>query len=295
MNGINETQSTGNNETIVETTTTPQSQGDVTNQPIANTNGSDPVSPTTQTPDPNQPVKQEGEGEGNETKQWKEGDPFHLHPDIIEMKRELAQLRDEKSKGFQTTESKGDEAGKSSSQPDKTQQQTDVNDVPDEELAPLFEGLPERTFSENQFDEAGNLVKSGYDSWGAVYADFRKSLIKDLTLINENGSKIQNQKVQEEEQKYESVVEGIQKSFGNDSEGFKQFEAYATKKYNEGSKMDIFTMLEVFRNYEYKKPPVSDQTNIDTSKRVAPQPATGNNKADSLPMNVISNTSIMDL
>jgi len=114
------------------------------------------------------------------------------------------------------------EQNNAKSSSDQKQETKPIEDLPDEQFAPFFEQLPERTFKENKFDDQGNL-QEGYSSYGELYKDFLRYAVKDLALINTQVGEKQQQQQQEETKQVEQQNAQVKQILAQDTTSLKLF------------------------------------------------------------------------
>lgn len=172
-------------------------------------------------------------------------------------------------------------------------EQQQFKNVPDDVVEQLFDGLDLPPIPEDERDEQGNLVKPAFKSYADLINFIRRDNLKTMTLLREKDNSMKAQREKAAEDEANQVVANIQKGFGEDQDGFKQFQAWAQKEYDNGSKADVNELLRFFNTHVYKKTNQTQQPNTATEKVSIPNQTP--KKGSSLPMDVISQTSWSDL
>lgn len=222
-------------------------------------------------------------------------DPLHKNPrfkEVIEEKNlykeqlKLLQAQIEEQKAKSSLETKED---------------APVEDIPDEQFDKYLSKLPERTFKESKFDEEGNLIE-GYQTIGEMYADFRKQILKDISLVDGlAGQEIQQTKAQQDEAdkqeaaKVKSVLEGSQ-------ENIDMFTQWAESLYKKPTaETELLADLSLAKQAMYFKQHVLNglktkaaNTNRDAARRAnTGNPAIGT-QPNGLPVDQLRKKSISD-
>lgn len=156
-------------------------------------------------------VEDQSQETGNDLDEKGVKQPYHKDPYVVNLKRELAELKAWKDEQEVLKTQQENPVGQDSSL-------AQLEDIPDDRLAPLLEYLPQRTFEGKT-----------YNSMAEFYADVRNNLIKDMALLERNAQTQTQAQIAQMELQNKQIVAQVQKSFGEDQYSFRQFVEWTEK------------------------------------------------------------------
>ena len=191
---------------------------------------------------------------------WKPGDPFNQHPDWLKREQKLQDL-EARLQEFEAQ--KVDQPQQNVQQEDSSLAQ--LEDIPDDRLAPLLENLPQRTFEGKT-----------YNTMAEFYADVRNNLIKDMALLERNAQTQTQAQVAQMELQNKQIVAQVQKSFGEDKDSFRQFVEW-TEKLEKSENAEDRSIAElpydkqaaIYRQYAGKQGQSGSKKNLKAAGKIA--------------------------